>query len=181
MKLSPALLACCIAASANADVRIVHVFNFEFSINPIGQPIVDAVINVGDTVRWEFEDEGHSATSVSGIPEVWDSGVLGAPASFEHTFTHVGTWHYYCQPHGVDLGNGTAAGMAGTITVRAGCYANCDGSTTPPILNVQDFSCYINLFAEGNTRANCDNSTTPPILNVQDFSCFLNVFAAGCS
>ena len=28
---------------------------------------------------------------------------------------------------------------------------------------------------------NCDNSTTPPILNVADFTCFLNRFAAGCS
>jgi hypothetical protein len=27
---------------------------------------------------------------------------------------------------------------------------------------------------------NCDNSTTPPILNVLDFNCFLNRFAAGC-
>ena len=29
--------------------------------------------------------------------------------------------------------------------------------------------------------ANCDNSTTAPVLNVLDFSCFLNRFAAGCS
>ncbi|MFN0133067.1 MAG: hypothetical protein ACKVW3_11160 [Phycisphaerales bacterium] len=28
--------------------------------------------------------------------------------------------------------------------------------------------------------ANCDESTTPPILNVNDFSCSLNRFAAGC-
>jgi hypothetical protein len=61
------------------------------------------------------------------------------------------------------------------------CYANCDGSTTPPILNVLDFSCYLNRFAAGDTYANCDGSTTPPVLNVLDFSCFLNKFAAGCS
>ena len=30
-------------------------------------------------------------------------------------------------------------------------------------------------------QANCDQSTTPPVLNVLDFSCFLNKFAAGCS
>ena len=62
-----------------------------------------------------------------------------------------------------------------------GCYANCDGSTTAPILNVLDFSCFLNQFASGNTAANCDGSTTPPVLNVLDFSCFLNRFAAGCS
>jgi hypothetical protein len=68
-----------------------------------------------------------------------------------------------------------------TFTPPAGgCYANCDGSTTPPILNVLDFSCFLNKFAAGNTYANCDGSTTPPILNVLDFSCFLNKFAAGC-
>jgi hypothetical protein len=63
----------------------------------------------------------------------------------------------------------------------AGCYANCDGSTTPPILNVGDFSCFLNSFAAGDSYANCDNSTTPPVLNVGDFSCFLNSFAAGCT
>jgi hypothetical protein len=61
------------------------------------------------------------------------------------------------------------------------CYANCDNSTTAPVLNVQDFSCFLNQFASGDTYANCDLSTTDPVLNVQDFSCFLNAFAAGCT
>ncbi|MFN0133538.1 MAG: GC-type dockerin domain-anchored protein [Phycisphaerales bacterium] len=61
------------------------------------------------------------------------------------------------------------------------CYANCDGSTTPPILNVNDFTCFTNLFAAGSSLANCDGSTTPPVLNVNDFTCFLNRFAAGCT
>ena len=61
------------------------------------------------------------------------------------------------------------------------CYANCDGSTTPPVLNVLDFSCFLNAFAAASPYANCDASTTAPILNVLDFSCFLNKFAAGCS
>jgi hypothetical protein len=33
------------------------------------------------------------------------------------------------------------------------CYPNCDASTTPPILNVQDFSCFLNAFASGETYA----------------------------
>jgi hypothetical protein len=61
------------------------------------------------------------------------------------------------------------------------CYANCDQSTAPPILNVQDFSCFLNQFASGSSAANCDGSTAVPVLNVQDFACFLNAFAAGCS
>jgi hypothetical protein len=60
------------------------------------------------------------------------------------------------------------------------CYANCDGSTTQPILNVLDFNCFLNRFTAGDPYANCDGSTTPPVLNVLDFNCFLNRFTAGC-
>jgi predicted outer membrane repeat protein len=60
------------------------------------------------------------------------------------------------------------------------CYANCDRSTTPPALNIDDFMCFINLYAAGHPLANCDGSTTPPVLNVDDFTCFINRFAAGC-
>jgi len=66
------------------------------------------------------------------------------------------------------------------VTCGTPCYANCDGSTNAPVLNVNDFVCFQNLFAAGDTRANCDNSTLPPVLNVNDFTCFLNAFAAGC-
>ncbi len=60
------------------------------------------------------------------------------------------------------------------------CYANCDASTSAPLLNVNDFICFLNLFAAASPAANCDGSTTPPALNVADFNCFLNAFAAGC-
>jgi hypothetical protein len=29
------------------------------------------------------------------------------------------------------------------------CYANCDASTISPFLNVNDFLCFMNLFAAG--------------------------------
>ena len=67
------------------------------------------------------------------------------------------------------------------VTGPAPCYANCDNSTTPPVLNVLDFGCFLNRFAANDTYANCDGSTTPPVLNVLDFGCFLNRFAAGCT
>jgi hypothetical protein len=60
------------------------------------------------------------------------------------------------------------------------CYPNCDNSTVAPILNVGDFTCFLQRFAAGDSYANCDNSTTPPVLNVGDFTCFLQRFAAGC-
>jgi hypothetical protein len=68
--------------------------------------------------------------------------------------------------------------VPGTASI---CYANCDGSTGVPFLNVQDFTCFLQKFSLANPYANCDNSTTPPTLNVQDFTCFLQKFALGCS
>ena len=60
------------------------------------------------------------------------------------------------------------------------CYANCDGSTAAPMLNVNDFVCFLNRFAQADPWANCDASTVAPALNVNDFTCFLNRYAAGC-
>jgi hypothetical protein len=77
----------------------------------------------------------------------------------------------------------TATGSGSfNLTCAAGnsCYANCDGSTTPPVLTVLDFNCFSNAFANGASYANCDGSTTPPLLTVLDFNCFMNAFAAGC-
>jgi hypothetical protein len=63
----------------------------------------------------------------------------------------------------------------------APCYANCDQSTVAPVLNVNDFQCFINKFAAADAYANCDGSTATPILNVNDFQCFVNAFAIGCT
>jgi hypothetical protein len=60
------------------------------------------------------------------------------------------------------------------------CYANCDGSTTSPALNVADFTCFLQYFYLGRPYANCDGSTAMPVLNVGDFTCFLQKFAQGC-
>jgi hypothetical protein len=69
------------------------------------------------------------------------------------------------------------------------CYANCDGSTGLPLLNIDDFACFMSEYATALALpqaqqvmhyANCDGSTTAPVLNVDDFTCFINQFAAGC-
>jgi hypothetical protein len=81
---------------------------------------------------------------------------------------------------------GDVSGPCPAVTT---CYANCDESTTEPILNVDDFTCFINAYAASSTLpheqqvasyANCDGSTVAPALNVDDFTCFINAFAAGC-
>jgi hypothetical protein len=72
-------------------------------------------------------------------------------------------------------------GIAAFTPSASTCYGNCDASTSPPILNVADFTCFLQKFSTGDPYANCDHSTASPTLNVQDFTCFLQKFAQGCS
>jgi hypothetical protein len=69
----------------------------------------------------------------------------------------------------------------------AGCYPDCDGGQWG--LNIDDFTCFMNEFAIGQTLphqqqithyANCDASSVAPVLNIDDFTCFLNAFSYGC-
>jgi ELWxxDGT repeat protein len=66
------------------------------------------------------------------------------------------------------------------IDLPVPCYANCDASTTPPLLTGGDFQCFLNRFASEDPYANCDGSTLHPTLTPNDFQCFINHFAAGC-
>jgi plastocyanin len=70
-------------------------------------------IHPGDTVHWTWSSSGHSSTSGSpGMPNgMWDSGILNQNATFNHTFNTVGSFDYYCTPHGA------CCNMVGTITV----------------------------------------------------------------
>ncbi len=77
-------------------------------------------------------------------------------------------------------GNTGGDGSDADFTIGDPCYANCDGSTAAPVLNVADFTCFLQRFAAGEGYANCDGSTAAPALNVADFTCFLQSFAAGC-
>jgi hypothetical protein len=71
--------------------------------------------------------------------------------------------------------------LNGSVGTGSSCYANCDQSTGTPFLNVADFTCFLQKFAQGDPYANCDSSTSIPVLNVADFTCFLQKFAVGCS
>ncbi|MFN0131102.1 MAG: GC-type dockerin domain-anchored protein [Phycisphaerales bacterium] len=75
----------------------------------------------------------------------------------------------------------TIVAVSPPSTDSPNCYANCDDSTIVPWLNANDFICFLNRFAAGESRANCDQSSNPPVLNVNDFICFNESFAAGCS
>ncbi|MFN0132640.1 MAG: GC-type dockerin domain-anchored protein [Phycisphaerales bacterium] len=93
-----------------------------------------------------------------------------------------GGWGYPNNLNAVpaQLGGGGMIGVQFEL-FGSSCYANCDGSTAAPTLNIADFICFQNQFAAAHPSANCDASTTPPTLNVADFICFLNHFGAGCT
>jgi hypothetical protein len=102
-------------------------------------------------------------------------------AMSDNSSVTIGTYGASISFSGVDV----AIGDGGPAV----CYPNCDLSTIAPILNVDDFTCFINQFAAAQSLpsaqqvtnyANCDGSTIAPVLNVDDFTCFINQYAQGC-
>lgn len=100
-----------------ADEVVVYVYDFDYSVNAPGEEPMDAVIFVGDTVRWVWVDDFHDVVSLSGQSEEFASEIFTAGETFVHTFMTPGVFGYYCTPHGQDNGDGTASGMWGTVTV----------------------------------------------------------------
>jgi len=142
-------------AAAHAATIDVYVYNNEFSVNPPGSPVQDAVITVGDTVRWVHLQGNHTTTSVAGIPEQWNATINSQYPEFSYTFSNEGTFAYYCIPHGSDNGDGTASGMAGTVTVlpdeTGACCVNGGGcSITTPA------DCLMNSGLYLGSDATCD-------------------------
>ncbi len=70
-------------------------------------------IQPGDTVEWDWAADEHSSTSgTPGNPDgLWNSGVRDSGFVFSRTFSDVGTFSYYCTPHGA------CCGMVGSVTV----------------------------------------------------------------
>ncbi len=61
----------------------------------------------------------------------------------------LGQHRYVDQPSVPNTGVGGLWNDRGAYELQSTCYANCDGSTTPPVLNVLDFTCFLNRFAAG--------------------------------
>jgi acid phosphatase len=108
-------------------------------------------------------------------------GPMVVPGQYPQPITHYNILRtiedMYSLPH--DAATVSAAPVTG-IWVAPLCYANCDGSAAAPVLNANDFQCFLNAFANSDSYANCDGSTADPVLNGNDFQCFLNQFAYGC-
>src|SRR5262249_3704127 len=90
---------------------------FQVQVGQRGQKFSPATITVapGDTVQWVWAGDNHSTTSgTPGNPDgLWDSGVQNTGFTFSYTFNTVGTFNYYCTPHG------SCCGMVGTVVVAA--------------------------------------------------------------
>jgi hypothetical protein len=154
-----------------------------YSINGVEQAPVTLVRGTGYTFTMDNVDPSHPfyiTTSPSGGgPGMYTSGVSPTVASgntvmtFNVPVSAPSQLYYQCEHH---------PGMGGPINIinPPSCYANCDQSTVAPVLNVQDFTCFLQRYAAGESYANCDSSTAAPVLNVQDFTCFLQRYAAGC-
>jgi hypothetical protein len=121
--------------------------------------------------------------------------IYAATLNGEQDLFYMRLGDYDCNGNGVGDAQDLAAGtlhdcdqdgipdqceLAAGTPVNCVCYANCDQSTALPVLNVGDFTCFLQRFAAGDSYANCDSSTILPVLNVGDFTCFLQRFAAGC-
>jgi hypothetical protein len=169
-------------------------------------PLTVEVFGLEPDRTYEYWYVAHRASlAVNNIVQVSHGDV---PNAISFNQTHTGSW-FSVNPTVANntmdfntLSQSTLSSSTGTITFNVAastdtttlaalairevfpttppCYPNCDGSTTEPILNVADFSCFLGKFAAGDPYANCDGSTIEPVLNVADFSCFLGKFAAGC-
>jgi hypothetical protein len=118
---------------------------------------------------WVTVGGGITAGQSGGFPSVFGLAAIDSKLYVAGSYSQVGG-----SLPANDIAIRTSCGQPG------GCYANCDSSTTTPVLNVADFTCFLQRYAAGESYANCDNSTTPPTLNVADFTCFLQRYAAGC-
>jgi hypothetical protein len=163
-----------------------------------------------ETWEWDGHGAGTwTARQVSGMPDLGIFGMdydprVGAVVAALGSISGIGqgsTWKWNGSVwEQMDVGtHGTVAGAVyvaarGALSIISSddtqvwelagaacpCYANCDGSTAAPVLNVNDFICFQSRFAAGDGDANCDGSTAEPVLNVNDFVCFQGRFAGGC-
>ena len=160
-------------------------FGYTFTVNQAATYTLDGFFGSGLPVLVSFSLTGPGVSIARDDSDgnvIEFVGVTGTMQPGSYTLKLEGTGTIAWTGPG---GNGSGAGgqqplMTLKVTAGAACYANCDGSTAAPILNANDFSCFLNAFANGNSYANCDESTVLPVLNANDFSCFLNAFAGGC-
>ncbi len=107
MSRSTWILAGCALATATAGCAAAQPPDTVIEISNVQFTPMDAVVPVGGTVEWRFDDGGvlHHVES----PGAFDSGITGGDGTYTHTFDRAGTYTYTCSIHPY---------MTGTVTVR---------------------------------------------------------------
>ena len=94
---------------------------FEWSVNVVDYEFQPSTrqIAVGDSVRWDFAVDGHTANSKPGQAEKWTSapggGTNAAGVPFTKVFNTPGRYQYICVPHEAFMPQGVI--QVGTDTV----------------------------------------------------------------
>jgi len=105
----------------------------------------------------------------------WAALGAGLTSNYVHSFTVFndgrGPALFVAETSGV--GGGGSPGVAQWVGCPS-CYADCDNNQK---LNVNDFICFINMYAQRNPYANC---TVDAVMDVADFMCFMTKFGQGC-
>jgi len=188
--------------TSSSGVLIASGWGFNCSINPHGG--ARFMGSAGGYVEYTFDNPvgkfggyfgSNGANNIAnGATMTFFDAAGGTISSEQLTLTTCGVWEWHGWQSTTPIkkiwvsGNGSGYGGGfvdmDDMQIDPGgapvCYANCDASTSPPVANVADFTCFLQKFAASDPYANCDNSTSPPVINVADFTCFLQKFAAGC-
>jgi hypothetical protein len=182
------------ATNRLAAVAFSRIYKFSTAY-PVFRLTLDVGVHLGPGEYWiDYAMIGSGNTSVF-APFVTLPGALGKPGANARFSSDAGeTWEPVfdepvptgsCQRIPQDF----PFAVLGAVLPHPECWANCDQSTAAPVLNINDFTCFLNSFALASELphaqqighyANCDGSTTAPVLNVDDFICFINRFAEGC-
>jgi len=163
-------------------------FIFGDCVGPCTSPLTAFVgdpsfLPVGPWTGYSSSGGGHNGPTFSSVLDYWTPTAVGEQLTWRGTSTaDLQEPDLKFSTLAGTLGGGIAADfeMAHRVGGHAPCYANCDESSIPPVLNVSDFICFQTKYAAGDPYANCDGSTIAPILNVSDFICFQTKYSAGC-
>ena len=121
--------------------------------------------------RW---DPVRGMVDLNDLAHVPGSFILDRALAISNTGVIVGDGHY--GP------NWSPAVAFMLVPIETSCYADCDESTGPRILDIFDFLCFGNRFHAGDPYAcDCDTATGPGVCDIFDFLCFGNDFSAGCN
>jgi plastocyanin len=86
-------------------------------------------VHVGDTITWT--NNGPSAHTATARDGSFDTGVLQKGASASHTFTHAGTFAFYCKIHPFMHGTIVVLAASATTPSTASTSGNARSGSTP--------------------------------------------------